>query len=168
MKLPDSLKRLFGQLAAVSELARADRVAALVPNDAQYVTVGAIAVLADARQFNGGEPGRAAYGRDLSHVPQRDGLRQDIALRVLTRAQLLVIEASGVRWSTDIAQVTDLDGHRRSGFLVFTRATDGLAVGQPTPVEVPPGAEFRTIRGMTNLFGGWDEVLAPFGVQRHW
>jgi hypothetical protein len=152
-------------MGAVPELARADVVASVVPVDARYVTLGPIAVLPDVRSFNRGEAGRGWYGRDLGYLPA--GSRQEIALLVLTGDRLAVVERAGLRWSSDIAQVTALDGHRRGGFLVFTSTAEGLAVGQQTPVQVPPGARFATVRGMTNVFSGWDQMLAPFGVERH-
>jgi hypothetical protein len=165
VRLGATFKRFFGQMGAVADLARSDMVTSLVPADAQYVTVGPIAVLPSVRLFRGGEAGGSRYGRDLGYLPA--GARQEICLLVLTPDRLTVLERSGVRWSSDIAAVTDLDGHRRGGFLVYTSRSDGLAVGQQTPIEVPPGARFRTVAGMTNVFCGWDEVLAPFGVKRH-
>ncbi|GAB1690657.1 hypothetical protein [Krasilnikovia sp. M28-CT-15] len=162
MKFTESLKRFFGEMATVPDLARSGTVAALVPADAQYVTVGPIAVLPDVRAFNRGAPG-TRYGRDLGYL--RSGTGQQIALLVLTRDQLVVIGSAGLRWSCQLTEVTDLDGHRKGGFLVFTSRPEGLAVGQQTPVQVPPGAGFRTVHGMTNLFSGWDAALAPFGVR---
>jgi hypothetical protein len=145
-------------------MARADTVASLVPADAQYVTVGPIAVLPDVRSFNKGEPG-SRYGLGLGYLPAE--YRQEIAYLVRTGDRLAVIERSGPRWSCPINQLTDLDGHRRGGFLVFTSSPEGLAVGPQTPVQVPPGASFRTPSGMKNLFIGWDEELMPYGVRRH-
>src|SRR5690349_13063512 len=129
MGLRESFKRFFGQMGDVHELARGDRVAGLVPDDASYVTVGPVAVLPDARAFNGGDAGRAGYGRDLGYLPEGQGLQQHVALLVLAGRRLRVIEAAGERWSVDANQVTDLDGHRRGGFIVFTRQMAGLAVG---------------------------------------
>src|SRR4051794_24101165 len=149
----------------VSQLAAADVVASLAPPDARYVTVGPVAVIPDVRSFNHGEPGSGRYGRDLGYLPA--ALGQEIALLVLTHDRLAVIERSGERWSRKAREVTHLDGRRRGGFLMFTSYPDGLAVGQQTPVELPPGAEFETVRGMTNLFTGWDPALAPFGAQTH-
>jgi hypothetical protein len=165
MRLGATLKRFFGQMGEVSDLARADRVASLVPDGARYVTVGPITVLPDVRAFNEGEPGQARRGVDLGYLPAR--FRQEIALLVLTRDRLAVVERPGLYWSCDLTRVTDLDGRRAGGFLVFTSGVEGVAVGPQTPVEVPPGAGFGTVSGRTNLFGGWDEALAPHGVRRH-
>jgi hypothetical protein len=160
-----SLTRFFGQIGAVADLASGDEVAKLVPDEAQYVTAGLIAVLADIRAFNGGEAGAGRYGRDLSYLPRDVG--QEIALLVLAAGRLVVIDKQGCRWSCVAGDITALDGHRRSGFLVMTRGPEGLAVSQQTPVETPPGARFQTVRGMTNIFSGWDQVLTPFGVERY-
>ncbi|MEV4638733.1 hypothetical protein AB0J80_15415 [Actinoplanes sp. NPDC049548] len=157
-------KRFFGQIGELREMAKADVVASLVPADALYVSIGPIAVLSDVWAFNGGKPG-AVYGQDLGYLPAR--YRQEIAFLVHTPHRLAVIERSGPRWSIPISQITDLDGHRRGGFLVWTNSREGLAVGPQTPVEVPPGASFRTPGGMMNLFIGWDAELMPYGVRRH-
>jgi len=165
MGLFQSLARFFGQMGAVADLARADEVAKLVPKDAKYVTAGLIAVLADVRAFNGGEAGAGRYGRDLSYLPR--GMGQETALLVLAAETLRVIDKQGCRWSCAVGDILALDGHRRSGFLVMTRGREGLAASQQTPVETPPGTEFRTVTGMTNIFSGWDRVLAPFGVEQY-
>ncbi|MFI7600937.1 hypothetical protein [Actinoplanes sp. NPDC049681] len=157
-------KRFFGQMSEVGAMAKADVVASLVPADALYVTIGPIAVLPDVWAFNGGERG-SVYGKDLGYLPA--SYRQEIAYLVRTPDRLMVIERSGPRWSCGIDRITDLDGHRRGGFLVWTSGREGLAVGPQTPVEVPPGASFRTPRGMMNLFIGWDQELMPYGVRRH-
>ncbi|MET8151826.1 hypothetical protein ACIBSW_16850 [Actinoplanes sp. NPDC049668] len=164
MKLAEFFKRFFGQMGAVSDLARSDTVVSLVPVDAQFVTVGPIAVLPDVRSFNRGEPG-SVYGVDLGYLPAK--YQQEIALLVRTHDRLAVIERSGPRWSCPINHITDLDGHRRGGFLVFTSRPEGLAVGSQTPVQIPPGASFRTVHGVTDLFRGWDQELTPFGIRRH-
>jgi hypothetical protein len=52
--------------------------------------------------------------------------------------------------------------------VVLTRSGGGIAVSTQTPVEVPTGASWRTVSGMTNLFSGWDEVLTKYGVRSHW
>src|SRR4051812_5158001 len=149
MGLADTLRRFFGQMGAVSEIARADLVGSLVPADARYVTVGPIAVLPDVRSFNHGEPGQARRGTDLGYLPA--SFRQEIALLVLTADRLMVVQRTGPQWSRELGRITDLDGRRRSGFLVFTTESDGLAVGTQTPVQIPAGAGFRTVSGMTNL-----------------
>ncbi len=165
MGFTESMRRFFGQMAAVPDMARAEVVAHLVPAGARYVTVGPIAVLPDVRAFNGGEPGAGPRGLDLGYLPA--GFRQEVALLVLTGDRLLVVGRSGPRWECETGHLIAVDGGRRGGFLVFTRGPQGLAVGQQTPVQVPPGASFGTVRGMTTIFSGWDTMLAPYGVQRH-
>ncbi|MEU7903746.1 hypothetical protein [Actinoplanes sp. NPDC049118] len=164
MDIAGFFKRFFGQMAALPEMARSDTVASLVPTDAQYVTVGPIAVLPDVWQFNNGAPG-TVYGRDLGYLPAK--YHQEIAYLVRTHDRLAVIERAGPRWSCPTVHITDLDGHRGGGFLVFTRGAEGLAIGPQSPVQVPPGYSFRTVRGVTNLFLGWDSELTPFGIRRH-
>ncbi len=151
------MRRFFGEMGAGQAIP--------VPAGARYVTVGPVAVLPDVRAFNGGEPGDSPYGHDLGYLPKEYG--QEIALLVLLPDRLAVAGAQGVRWSCDVTHVTALDAHRRGGFLVFTARAEGLAVGQQTPVPVPPGAGFTTISGMTNVFSGWDRALAPYGVPHH-
>lgn len=168
MGLRDWLRHFFGQMVAIPGLASAERVAALIPADAEYVTVGPVLVLLDARAFVAGSPGRGPYGRDLGFVPDGDGQRQEISLLVLAGRRLCVISPAGERWSSDVSLITDLDGHRRSGFVVLTRSGGGIAVSTQTPVEVPTGASWHTVSGMTTLFSGWDEVLAKYGVRSHW
>jgi hypothetical protein len=165
VSIADTLRRFFGQIGAVPEMARADRVASLVPANARYVTVGPIAVLPDVRSFNGGPPGEARRGTDLGYLPA--SYRQEIALLVLTGDRLIVAGPAGPRWSCKPARVTDLDGRRAGGFLIFTTGPDGLAIGSQTPVAVPPGAGFRTLSGMTNLFSGWDTELGRYGARVH-
>ncbi|GGQ50582.1 hypothetical protein [Couchioplanes azureus] len=166
MTIAGFFKRYFGQMAEVPAMARAETVASLVPADAQYVTVGPVAVLPDVWVFNGGKPG-TRYGLGLGYLPAR--YQQEIAYLVRTADRLAVVARSGPRWSCPLTDLTDLDGHRENGFLVFTKNREGLAVGSQTPVIVPPGASFRTLAPYkwTNLFLGWDEELMPFGVRRH-
>ena len=82
--------------------------------------------------------------------------------------RLRVLDLGGERWSVDPSQITDLDGHRHSGFVIITRDGHGLALSWQSPVHVPPGARWRSVPGMTNVFSGWDEVLRSFGARVHW
>ena len=74
----------------------------------------------------------------------------------------------GERWSCEAAEVTDLDAHRHSGFVVVARGPSGLIVSPQTPVQVPPEVSWRTLGRVTNAVGGWDRVLKPFGTIVHW
>jgi hypothetical protein len=168
MGLIDRLRALIGPMADVSELARAARVAALVPPTSEYVTIGQFAVLPDARAFVGGVPGRQPYRHDVGLVPHRREEAREVGLLVLAEHRLRVMTATGERWSVPVDQITDLDGHRHSGFVVITRGGPGIVLSTPSPVQVPPGVAWRTVGGVTNAFGGWDRVLAPYGTQVHW
>jgi hypothetical protein len=167
MGLTSRLRAMLGTLGSGPELARAERVAALIPADSEYVTLGTFQVLPDARAFVGGTPGTAPYRYDFGPAPSADALVQEVGLLVLAGRRLRLVDSSGERWSVDCAQLTDLDGHRHSGFVVVTSAVDGLAVGIQTPVEVPPGVAWRTVGRVSNVFGGWDQALSPYGVHVH-
>jgi hypothetical protein len=168
MGLGDWLRDLLGPMSAVSDLARAQRVAALVPTETEYVTVGLVHLLPDAWGFVGGVPGRGPYRYDFGLVPNTNGQPKEVGLLVLASQRLRVIGPTGERWSIEVSQLTNLDGHRHSGFVVLTREPGGIAVGNQSPVEVPPGTSWQTARRVTNVFGGWDKALAPYGVQVHW
>lgn len=164
MGLKSLLERFFGQMSQVTALADLESVSRLVPPSAQYVTSGPVAVLEDVAGFNHGPPGQGRQGRDLGYL----GAQQHVALLLLADQRLRVVGPSGELWSCQVASITDLDAHRDAGFLVFLQDNTGLAVGTQTPVQVPPGFTFATSRRMTNALSGWDEVLAPYGVARHW
>lgn len=168
MGLGDRLRDLLGPMAAVRDLARADRVAALVPPDTEYVTVGLFKILPDAWAFVGRVPGSEPYRYDFGLLPTAGDQPRGVGLLVLAGRRLSVVGAAGERWSSDVSHITDLDGHRHSGFVVLTLGPGGLAISTQSAVEVPSGASWRTVRGMTNLFSGWDTALAPHGVQVHW
>ncbi|WP_375422858.1 hypothetical protein [uncultured Friedmanniella sp.] len=167
MGLRESLRQLIGQVGGVSELARVDRVAALVPTDAEYVTVGPLLVLADAVTFIGGPPGHGPFGRSLAVLPEIAGQAPELSLLVLAGRRLRVISPGGERWSCSAADVTDLDGRRDTGFVLVTRDGGGLAVAHQSPVQVPAGASWRTVRGVTTLFSGWNDILSRYGA-RSW
>ncbi len=160
--------RRAGYAAGTAALATAERVAGLVPPDAVYVTASAVMPLDDAQHFQGGAPGDHGYGDDLDYIPVHHGVRQERALLVLARGRLLVISADGERWSRRVAALTDLDGHRRSGFVLIAADGSGIAAATPTPVQVPAGARFRTVPPVSSAFGGWNAVLAEHGVRVHW
>ena len=79
-----------------------------------------------------------------------------------------VLDRSGERWGVDPARITDLDGHWHTGFVIITGDGPGVALSFQSGVDVPPGARWRTVRGMTNSFSAWDEVLRPYGPRVHW
>ena len=163
------LTRFFGQLGAVSELAEIQSVARLVAPDSIYVTVGPITALPDALAFIGGAPGAGPMGADLGWVQSRSRhLHTEVGLLMLRPNHLEAINERGAFWTAPVADVSDLDGHRRSGFVVVTRSGSGLAIGTQTPVEIPPGAHWRTTSGWTNAFSGWDAELGRYGVRTHW
>lgn len=157
------LDRFLGQMSQVGELATAAEVARLVPPTAEYVSCGPVRVVPDVVAFNRGAAGRGRQGRDLGFLDEQ----QRIALLVLADDRLRVIESTGESWSRAVRTLTDVDAHRGGGFLVFCDDGSGLAVGTQTPVQLAPGSSTDTPRGMTNAFSGWDAVLAPYGVQRH-
>lgn len=164
----ERLATFFSPMAQAPSLAAADTVRRLVPGSAEYVTAGPVVVLPDAAAFVGGPPGQGGQGRDLGAVPDQGAGPQQLALLVLAGRRLCAIAEQGEVWSTDVRAVTALDAHRRSGFVIFLRDGSGLAVGTQTPVQVPSGASFSTVRGVTNALSGWDTVLEPYGVQRFW
>ncbi len=168
MSLRGRLSGLLGAATAVPALARAESVAALVPAGADYVTMGQFAVLADARGFIGGDPGSGGYRRDIGLVPSGDALPREAGLLVLAGGRVSLVAADGERWSAAATDLTDLDAHRHSGFVLVTRGGSGLVVTPQAPVEVPAGATWRTIGRVTNAVGGWDKQLAPYGVTVHW
>ena len=162
----DYLRRLLGPVSAVPELARAARVADLVPADARYVTVGLYAVVPDG--VVGDEPLRGHYRREFGALPNAEHQPQLAGLLVLAGDRLSVMSEAGEQWSARVEDVTDLDAHRQSGFVIVARGADYLVVTTQGPVETPPGATFRTVPGITNVVSGWDKVLAPYGVRVHW
>lgn len=163
----DRLRGLLGPLTAGSGLGRVECTSALVPVEAEYVTLGQVRLLPDARAFVGGTPGSQPYRYDFGLTPAQTE-PDPYGLLVLAGRRLRVIGPAEELWSTAVEHITDLDGHRHGGFVVLTHGQQGLAVSTQVPVEVPPGARWRTMRGMTNLFGGWDELLAPYGARIHW
>ena len=168
MRLLHRLLEVLAPMAAVPQLAHAEQVAAVVPPDAEYVTAGLFQVLPDARGFVGGVPGRQPYRYAYGGPPVPDSRPDQAGLLVLRGQRLSVLDLDGERWSVDPSQITDLDGHRHSGFVIITRDGPGLALSWQSPVPVPPGARWRSVPGMTNVFSGWDEVLRPLGARVHW
>ncbi len=168
MRLIQRLLEALAPMAAVPQLARAEHVAAVVPPDAEYVTVGLVKLLPDALGFVGGVPGQQPYRRVFGTPPVTDSRPEDAALLVLRGQRLSVLDRGGERWGVDCFQITDLDAHRHNGFVVITRDGSGLALSFQAPVEVPPGARWRTVQGMTNVYSGWNEVLRPYGPRVHW
>ena len=168
MRLIHRLREMLAPMAAVPELGRAEHVAALVPPDAEYVTGGLFTILPDARAFVGGVPGRQPYRYKIGGPPGPESTPMEAGLLVLRGQRLSVLDRNGERWSVEASEITDLDGHRHSGFVVLTRNGPGLALSWQSPVEVPPGARWRTVPGMTNALSGWDKVLRPFGAAVHW
>jgi hypothetical protein len=162
----DYLRRLLGPVSAVPELARADRVSALVPPDARYVTVGLYAIVPDG--LVGHEPLRGPYRREFGALPNAEHQPQLAGLLMLAGDRLSVMSEAGEQWSAHVEDLTDLDAHRQSGFVIVTRGTDNLVMTTQGPVETPPGASFRTVPRMTNMMSGWDKILEPYGVHVHW
>lgn len=169
MPLGSWLRDLLGDSAtAVPALGRAERVAALVPSGTDYVTVGLFEVLADAREFIGGEPGKGRYAREFGLTPGQANQPREAGLLVLAGSRLSVVAEEGERWSVDVAQVADLDAHRFSGFVVIARDGSGVVVTQQVPVERSPTGAWRTAGRVLNAFSGWDKLLAPYGAHIHW
>ncbi len=168
MRLIQRLIEALASMAAVPQLVRTAQVAAVVPPDAEYVTAGLFLLLPDALGFVGGVPGRQPYRPAFGRLPPPAGPPEEAGLLVLRAQRLSVLDRSGERWGVDPARITDLDGHRHSGFVVITEDGPGVALSFQSGVEVPLGARWRTVRGMTNAFSGWDEVLRPFGPRVHW
>ena len=167
MRLIHRLIEALAPMAAVPQLARAEQVAAVVPPDAEYVTAGLFLLLPDALGFVGGVPGRQPYRRAFGRLPVPADPPEEAGFLVLRGQRLSVLDRSGERWGVDPSRITDLDGHRHSGFVIITEEGPGVALSFQCGVEVPPGARWRTVRGMTNLFSDWDEVLRPFGPRVH-
>ena len=71
MGLSDWLRDLLGPMSAVRDLARTQRVAALVPKETEYITVGLFHLLPDAWAFVGGVPAadRIATTSDWYRTP---------------------------------------------------------------------------------------------------
>lgn len=97
----------------------------------------------DAWAFVGGVPGSGLYRYDFGSVPNTDGQPKEVGLQVLASQRLRVVGSTGERWSINVSQLTDLGGHRHSGCVVLTREPGGLAVGNQSPVEAPPGTSAR-------------------------
>ncbi len=168
MRLVQRFREMLGPMAAVPQLARADQVAAVVPPDAEYVTAGLFLILPDALAFVGGVPGRQPYRHQFGRPPVPASPPDEAGLLVLRGQRLSLLDRSGERWGVDASRITDLDAHRHTGFVVITRDGSGLALSWQSPVEVPPGARWRSAGRMTNSVSGWDEVLEPFGARVHW
>ena len=168
MRLIQRLLEALAPMGAVPQLARAEHVAAVVPPDAEYVTAGLVKLLPDALDFVGGVPGQQPYRHAFGGLPVTDSRPDEAALLVLRGQRLSVLDRGGERWGVDCSRITDLDAHRHNGFVVITRDGPGLALSFQSGVEVPPGARWRTVQGMTNAFSDWDEVLRPFGPRVHW
>lgn len=168
MRLIQRLREALVPMTAAHQLTGAEQVRAVVPPDAVYVTAGLYLVLPDALAFVGGVPGRQPYRRKFGAPPAAPDSPERPGLLVLRGQRLSVLDHSGERWGVDASRITDLDAHRHTGFVVITRDGPGLALSWQSPVEVPPGAMWRSAGRMTNSVSGWDAVLKPFGARVHW
>lgn len=151
------LSRFFGDIGGVRRLAQQDVVAQLLPADATYVTTGVVTCLPDVADFNSGGPGQGPWGRDLGMLPSQ--YESAPVLLIATPRDLIALNEHGTLRSYRLDEISALDAHRNGGFLVFTSSSDGLAVSQQTPVQVPPGYAAKTHPRMSNAFGGWEKVL---------
>jgi hypothetical protein len=163
--LREAWGRLLGERDEAQELVAPTRLAALVPCGATYVTVGAVRVVADVRALLGAAPGSRRLQSRVGPMPDVEPMAQ--ALLVLDGERLRVINDREEIWSAEVTQITDLDAHQHSGFVVVTRRPDGLLVGFQQAARAHPGTEWCTVGRLTNAVSGWDAQLQPYGVRTH-
>lgn len=164
----------FEPIFAVNPLSKADKVAANVPQTAIYVTIGPVMLFLDAIDLNGGEAGWEAdgklfgrgNGRDFGYISEKDGIKQQLCYLVLDGDMLRAITDTGEYFSVNAHEIKAIDArYEGSSFLLIMKDGCGLGIGAQTPVEIPPGFQFTTVRGVTNKLSGWDKFLGPYGVK---
>lgn len=156
-----NLKHFFTHMKDVPAMASRDTVSQNIPANTIYVTLATVLVV---------EPTSPLMDPVMHTIPVTslaDGEKDPMQVCYMLHdgQDFQIIRNKQVIISVSLSNIVSLHRFQGGGFVLKLTDARGIAVSSPTPVQSNPDLHYKTIKGVTDLTGGWLKELEPYGVQ---